>query len=104
MSSSDREASYSHSYNRKGLCIMDIRKNLIFKVQLASEKRRNSLRDEFLLYLILCKILFGRDSNFDALTLPYFFFIKLHAYQFTIYISFEKKIITKAHCKWNVAR
>lgn len=75
MSSSDREASYSHSYNRKGLCIMDIRKNLIVKVQLASEKRRNSLRDEFLLFLNICEILFGSDSNFDAFTLPYFFLL-----------------------------
>lgn len=73
---------------------MDITKNLT-KVQLAPEKRRNSLRDEFLLFLILCENLFGSDSSFDALTLPYFFFIKLHAYQFTIYISFEKKLIQK---------
>lgn len=32
---------------------MDIRKNLIVKVQLAPEKRSNSLRDEFQLFLIL---------------------------------------------------
>lgn len=58
----------------KDLESLDVTKNLT-KVQLAPEKRRNSLRDEFLLFLILCENLFGSVSSFDALTLPYFFLL-----------------------------
>lgn len=95
MSSSDREASYSHSYNTKGLCIMDIRKNLIVKVQLAPEKRSNSLWDEFQLFLILMQNFVWLWLKFWYSHSALFFFIKLHAYQFTIYTSFEKKLLQK---------
>lgn len=75
---------------------LDIKKKkIIIKVQLAPEKRSNSLRDEFLLFLILMQNFVWLWLKFWCSHSALFFFIKLHAFQFTIYISFEKKLLQK---------
>lgn len=96
MSSSDREASYSHSYNRKGFGVIGHKKKILLRYNATRPWKEKELFARWI------SIIFDFMQNFVWSWLKFwcshsaiFFFIKLHAYQFTFYFSFEKKWLQK---------